>query len=98
MNEFYPVSPDQSTQLQSQLLRKAAVSSAPLLLTLLFVGVLDLIFQVVTQIQETSLTFIPKLIDTLVVFATAGPWVLARLMACSTALINRIPHKLLEAD
>lgn len=88
------MSPDQSTQLLAQLLWKAAVISAPLLLTLLLVGVLVSIFQVVTQIQEMSLTFVPKLIVTVVVLAAVGPWMLGQLMAYSTTLINSIPRML----
>lgn len=88
------MSPDQSTQLLSQLLWKAAVISAPLLLALLLVGVLVSVFQVITQIQEMSLTFIPKLIVTVVVLAVGGPWMLGQLMAFSTALINGIPRML----
>lgn len=85
------VSPDQSNQLLSQLLWKAVVVSAPLLLALLLVGVLVSVFQVVTQIQEMSLTFIPKLVVAVVVLAVGGPWMLGQLMAYSTALINGIP-------
>jgi flagellar biosynthesis protein FliQ len=88
------VSPDQSTQLLSQLLWKAVVVSAPVLLPLLLVGVVVSIFQVVTQIQEMSLTFIPKLIVTVVVLAVGGPWMLAQLMSYSIGLINSIPRML----
>lgn len=86
------MSPDQSTQLLSQLLWKAASISAPLLLAILLVGVLVSIFQVVTQIQEMSLTFVPKLIAAVAVLALAGPWMLGQLMAYSTAIINAIPR------
>ncbi|RQO63582.1 flagellar biosynthetic protein FliQ [Paucibacter sp. KBW04] len=85
------MSPDQSTQLLAQLLWKAALISAPLLLSLLLVGVLVSVFQVVTQIQEMSLTFIPKLIVSVVVLAVAGPWMLGQLMSFSRTLINSIP-------
>jgi flagellar biosynthesis protein FliQ len=88
------VSPDESTQLLSQLLWKAVVVSAPVLLPLLLVGVVVSIFQVVTQIQEMSLTFVPKLIVTVVVLAVGGPWMLAQLMAYSIGLINSIPRVL----
>jgi flagellar biosynthetic protein FliQ len=88
------MSPDQSTQLLSQLLWKAVVISAPLLLAVLLVGVLVSVFQVVTQIQEMSLTFIPKLIVAVVILAVGGPWMLGQLMAYSTALINSIPRML----
>jgi flagellar biosynthesis protein FliQ len=88
------MSPDRSMQLLAQLLWKAVVVAAPLLLALLLVGVLVSIFQVVTQIQEMSLTFIPKLIVAVVVLVVFGPWMLGQLMAYSTALIDGIPHSL----
>ena len=88
------MSPDQSSQLLVSLLWKAAYISAPLLLSLLLVGVLVSVFQVVTQIQEMSLTFIPKLIVAVVVLAVAGPWMLGQLMAYSRSLIESIPRLL----
>jgi flagellar biosynthetic protein FliQ len=91
------MSADQSSQLLVSLLWQAACISAPLLLALLVVGVLVSVLQVVTQIQEMSLTFIPKLIVALVVLAVAGPWMLGQLMAYSRALIESIP-RLLQAS
>ncbi len=86
------MSQDQSIQLFVQLLWKAVVVSAPLLLTVLVVGLLVSVFQVVTQIQEMSLTFIPKLLASVVVLVVAGPWMLSQLVAYSTALIANIPR------
>ena len=88
------LSPDQSVQLLSQLLWKAALISAPLLLALLLTGVLVSIVQVVTQIQEMSLTFIPKLIVAIAVLGTAGPWMLRELTTFSATLINAIPKQI----
>lgn len=88
------VSPDLSVQLLSQLLWKAALISAPLLLALLLTGVLVSIVQVVTQIQEMSLTFIPKLIVAIVVLGVAGPWMLRELTTFSASLINSIPSRI----
>jgi flagellar biosynthesis protein FliQ len=50
--------------------------SAPLLLTALVVGLLVSIFQAATQINEQTLSFIPKLVAMLVVLAVAGPWMI----------------------
>lgn len=88
------MSSDQSVQLLSQLLWKAALISGPLLLALLVTGVLVSIVQVVTQIQEMSLTFIPKLIVAIVVIGMAGPWMLRELTNFSTSLINAIPKQI----
>jgi len=86
------VSSDQSIQLFAQLLWKAVAVSAPLLLTVLVVGLLVSVLQVVTQIQEMSLTFIPKLLASVVVLVLAGPWMLGQLVSYSTGLINGIPR------
>ena len=83
---------DQAIQLFSQLMWNAALIAAPVLLTALAVGLLVSIFQAVTQIQEMSLTFIPKLLATAVVLVTVGPWMLKRLVNYSQALISGIPH------
>jgi flagellar biosynthesis protein FliQ len=86
------VNADQSIQLFSQLLWKAVLVSAPLLLAVLLVGLLVSVLQVVTQIQEMSLTFIPKLLVTVVVMVVAGPWMLGQLVAYSRTLIDSIPR------
>jgi flagellar biosynthetic protein FliQ len=49
------------------------------------------IFQVATQIQELSLTFIPKLLASVAVLILAGPWMLRQLMAYGSALLRGIP-------
>ena len=86
------MTPDVSLHLFADLLWKAIVVSAPLLLTVLVVGLLVSIFQVVTQIQEMSLSFVPKLLASVVVLVVAGPWMLGHLVAYSTALIRSIPR------
>lgn len=86
------MSPDLSIQLFAQLMWKAVAISAPLLLTVLGVGLLVSVFQVVTQIQEMSLTFIPKLLAAVLVLVVAGPWMLGQLVSYSAALIRAIPR------
>ena len=86
------MSPDVSLHLLAQLLWKAIAVSAPLLLTVLAVGLAVSIFQVVTQIQEMSLTFIPKLLASVAVLVLVGPWMLGQLIGYSSALIRSIPR------
>ncbi|MBW8756181.1 MAG: flagellar biosynthesis protein FliQ [Burkholderiales bacterium] len=86
------MSSDQTIQLFSQLMWNAALIAAPLLLTTLVVGLLVSVFQAVTQIQEMSLTFIPKLLAAGIVLVAAGPWMLNRLVGYSTSLIAGIPR------
>ncbi|MBC3809074.1 flagellar biosynthesis protein FliQ [Undibacterium seohonense] len=51
--------------------------SAPLLLVALGVGLIVSIFQAATQINETTLSFIPKLVGIFVTLIVAGPWMLS---------------------
>jgi flagellar biosynthetic protein FliQ len=76
----------------ADLLWNALLISAPLLAVTLAVGLLISVIQVVTQVQEQSLTFIPKLIAAVVVLVACGPWMLKRLIAYSAALIAGIPQ------
>ena len=85
---------DLATQLLAQLLWKAVVISAPLLLALLLIGVLVSVIQVVTQIQEMSLTFIPKLIVAVLVLVLGGPWMMGQVVSYSIGLIGGIPARL----
>lgn len=86
------LTPDVSLRLFAQLMWEAAAISAPLLLGVLAVGLIVSVLQVVTQIQEMSLTFIPKLATSIAVLTLAGPWMLDELVSYSTALIRSIPR------
>jgi flagellar biosynthetic protein FliQ len=63
----------------------------PLLAVSLIVGLVISIFQAVTQIQEMTLTFIPKLVVTGVVLVIAGPWMLDQLVTYTSELYRSIP-------
>ena len=65
--------------------------AAPVLLAVLVVGILVSIFQAATQINEATLTFVPKLIACMLVFALAGPWMLATLVDYIRRTIESIP-------
>ncbi|MGE4427582.1 MAG: flagellar biosynthesis protein FliQ [Solirubrobacteraceae bacterium] len=65
--------------------------AAPLLVAGLVVGVVVSIFQAVTQIQEQSLQFIPKLAVSALVLLIAGPWMLGQLVSWSQDLWSSIP-------
>ena len=65
--------------------------SAPLLLAALVVGLLVSVVQAVTQIQEQTLTFVPKLIVVAVVFLVALPWMLQLLVKYTTELLRSLP-------
>ena len=63
----------------------------PLLLVGLAVGLVISVFQAVTQIQEQTLTFIPKIIATAAVVVIAGPWMLDQMIVYTQELYGSIP-------
>jgi flagellar biosynthetic protein FliQ len=65
--------------------------AAPLLLVALAVGLLVGIFQAATQINEMTLSFIPKLAAMAVAVTLAGPWMLKQIVDYTRALIESIP-------
>ena len=64
----------------------------PLLLVGLVVGLIISIFQAVTQIQEQTLVFIPKVIALAAVLLIGGPWMLNQLLSYTTDLWSSIPN------
>lgn len=82
---------DLALQLLADVLWNALLIGAPLLAVTLAVGLLVSVIQVVTQVQEASLTFIPKIIAAVIVLVVCGPWMLKRLVAFSSGLIAGIP-------
>ncbi|MBK4735682.1 flagellar biosynthesis protein FliQ [Noviherbaspirillum sp. DKR-6] len=88
------MSMDLALMLTSRTLWAAVLISAPMLLTALLVGLLISIFQVVTQIQEMSLSFVPKLLAVAGVMVISGPWLLRHLVAFASSLILSIPSYL----
>ncbi|MEK8047695.1 MAG: flagellar biosynthetic protein FliQ [Burkholderiales bacterium PBB6] len=65
--------------------------SAPMLIAVLVVGVLVSIFQAATQINEATLTFVPKLVSAVAVMAIAGPWMMTTLIDYLRSMLLSIP-------
>jgi flagellar biosynthetic protein FliQ len=81
---------DMAMHLLSETLLAAAKVSAPILLATLVVGVVISVLQVVTQIQEMTLTFIPKLIAVVAMFLMTGAWMMAVVVEFSKRLFGLI--------
>lgn len=64
--------------------------AGPILAVSLIVGLIISIFQATTQIQEQTLTFVPKLIMIILVLVVGGPWMLNKLVALTIELFNMI--------
>ena len=65
--------------------------AAPVLLTVLVVGLLVSIFQAATQINEQTLSFVPKIIAAVAVLGFAGPWMLTTLVEYLQRTLQSIP-------
>ena len=66
--------------------------SAPVLLTVLAVGLLVSVFQAATQINEATLSFVPKIIAAVAVLAVAGPWMMTTLVEYLQRVLQSIPQ------
>lgn len=74
-----------------QALQMTLMISAPLLLTALIVGLAVSVLQAATQINEMTLSFIPKLVGLFVVLIIAGPWMLTTMVEYIRRLYESIP-------
>ena len=66
--------------------------AAPILLTVLLVGVLVSVFQAATQINEATLSFVPKVVAAVVVMALTGPWMVTTLVEYIQRTLMTIPQ------
>jgi flagellar biosynthesis protein FliQ len=65
--------------------------AAPVLLTVLVVGLVVSIFQAATQINEATLSFVPKIVAAVAVLAFAGPWMVTTLVEYLQRVLRSIP-------
>jgi len=66
--------------------------AAPVLLTVLAVGVVVSIFQAATQINEATLSFVPKVLAAVLVLAVTGPWMVTTLVEYIQRTLQTIPQ------
>ena len=82
---------DTVVSLVADMMAVALKIAMPLLLSALVIGLLVSIFQAVTQIQEQTLSFIPKVVGIVVVLVVAGPWMLDQVVTYTQRLYEQIP-------
>lgn len=85
------MTPETVMTIGRQALELTLLVSAPLLLTALVIGLFVSIFQAATQINEMTLSFIPKLLGMFVVLIIAGPWMIGMLLDYMQRLFTSIP-------
>ena len=86
--------PQDVLQIMQSGLKVIILMVSVVLLPALAVGLLVSMFQAATQINEMTLSFIPKLLVTLLTLAIAGPWLLGILINYTTQLYENIPYVL----
>ena len=84
--------PDSAIQMMNQMLWNGFMIASPLLFATLAVGLLISVFQVATQLQEMTLSYVPKLITAIFILMLFGPWMIARLTQFATELFKSIPN------
>ena len=82
---------DQALGLMNQLFWNAALIAAPILITVLIVGLLVSVFQVATQLQEMTLSYVPKLLTAALVLVVLGPWMIHKVAEFAISMISLIP-------
>lgn len=85
MSEAYVIT------LGQEALRVSAYLAGPFLLIAMVVGIVVSLLQAVTQINEATLTFIPKIIAIAIVLVVSGPWMIDTITSYTTDLVNRFP-------
>ena len=83
--------PEAVMNIGRQAIMLAMMIGAPLLLVTLVIGLIVSIFQAATQINETSLSFIPKLLGLLMTLLFSGPWILSLLTDYFQHILRDIP-------
>jgi flagellar biosynthesis protein FliQ len=82
------------TDIAAQTMMMAAKVAAPVLLTALLVGFLISLFQAATQIQEPTLSFVPKMIAVSIALLLTGNWVLNQMITFTQSLFAELPRLL----
>ncbi|KXJ45088.1 MAG: flagellar biosynthesis protein FliQ [Cycloclasticus sp.] len=85
------MTPDSVMNLGEQALQVTVLLAAPLLLSALAIGLIVAMFQAATQINEQTLSFVPKLLITVVVLSLAGPWMLRLIINFTRQTFLNIP-------
>lgn len=86
------MTPETVMDLAYQGMRVALIMSAPLLLTALLIGLCVSLFQAVTQINEMTLSFIPKILGVFAALVLAGPFLIQLITEYTINLFQSIPQ------
>jgi len=82
------MSPESVMNIGRLAMETTLIVAAPLLLVALIVGLIVSVFQAATQINETTLTFIPKLLSVFITLLLVGPWMLSVLVGYMRSMFS----------
>lgn len=82
---------DRALSFLDQMLWNALLVAAPILFATLLVGLVISIFQVATQIQEMTLSYVPKILIAALILIALGPWMIGRMTEFARSLYLLIP-------
>jgi flagellar biosynthesis protein FliQ len=85
------MTPEYVVSLGGEAIKMTLLLSAPLLLVGLVVGLVVAVLQATTQVQEMTLTFVPKIVLVLLSLLISAPWMLSKMTSFTTQLITNIP-------
>ena len=85
--------PQSAIDLGREALWTTMIVASPVLVAALIVGLVIGLFQAMTQIQEQSLVFVPKIIVMLLVLSISLPWLISRMVQYTSTLIGGIPGR-----
>jgi len=84
------MNPEAVIHIGKQAVETVLLTSAPMLLAAMVIGLLISIFQAATQINEQTMTFIPKIVAVFVTLLIFGPWIIELLITFTTGIISQI--------
>ncbi len=77
--------------ISKQCLYLILILSAPPVLVAMILGLMISLLQATTQVQEQTLTFVPKLVAVMVTLSLTGPWAMVQLVSFTTTLLDQFP-------
>jgi flagellar biosynthetic protein FliQ len=85
------MTPETVTTIMAEAIKITLLVSAPMLIIGLLVGLAISVFSAVTQIQEMTLTFVPKIVAVFMMLLITMPWIIEKLTTYTINLFNSIP-------
>lgn len=84
------MNPETVIHIGKQAVQAVLLSSAPMLIAAMVIGLVISIFQAATQINEQTMTFIPKIVGVFVTLLIFGPWIMELLVTFTTGILTQI--------